>query len=287
MTHGAVYLDHNATTPLRPEAERAIAAALARTGNPSSVHGFGRAVRRTVEDARERIAALVGARPDRGASYSARGVKPARPDSVIFTSGGTEANALAVRGAGRERILVSAVEHASVLAAAPAAVRVPVNREGVIDLDALEAALVADPRPALVSLMLANNETGAIQPVARAAEIARRHGALLHCDAVQAAGKISIDLAGLGAHILTLSAHKLGGPMGAGALVVGDAVPLEALQKGGGQERGLRAGTENVSGIAGFGAAAAAAQAELGRFGRLVAWRDDLEARAKAAVPSA
>ena len=271
MTHGAVYLDHNATTPLRPQAERAAAAALARTGNPSSVHRFGRAVRRTVEDARERIAAFVGA----------------RPDSVIFTSGGTEANALALRGSGRARIVVSAVEHASVLAAAPEAARVPVTQDGVIELDALEAALAADPRPTLVSLMLANNETGAIQPVAEAAEIARRFGALLHCDAVQAAGKISIDLAGLGAHLLTLSAHKLGGPMGVGALVAGDAVPLEALLKGGGQERGLRAGTENASGIAGFAAAAEAAAAELGRFGRLAAWRAGLEARAQAAVPSA
>lgn len=270
MTHGAVYLDHNATTPLRPEAMRAAAAALARIGNPSSVHRFGRGVRRMVEDARAQIAALVGA----------------RPDSVIFTSGGTEANALALRGPGRP-IFVSAVEHASVLAAAPEAARVPVNREGVIELDALEAALAADPRPALVSLMLANNETGAIQPVAEAAEIARRHGALLHCDAVQAAGKISVDLAGLGAHLLSLSAHKLGGPMGAGALVAGDPVPLEALLKGGGQERGLRAGTENVSGIAGFGAAAEAAQGELDRFGRRAAWRDVLEERAQAAVPSA
>ncbi|MSO85464.1 MAG: cysteine desulfurase [Rhodospirillales bacterium] len=271
MTHGATYLDHNATTPIRPEAGRAMAVALARTGNPSSVHRFGRAGRRAVEDAREQIAALVGA----------------RPEQTVFTSGGTEANAMALRGAGRARILVSAVEHASVLAARPDAERVPVNPDGVIELDVLEAMLSADSRPALVSIMLANNETGAIQPVARAAEIARRHGALVHCDAIQAAGKVSVDMAGLGAHLLTLSAHKLGGPMGAGALVVEDSVALEALQKGGGQERGLRAGTENVSGIAGFGAAAEAAAAEIEQFGRLAAWRDDLEARARAAVPTA
>ncbi len=270
MTHGAVYLDHNATTPLRPQAERAVVTALARTGNPSSVHRFGRGVRRVLEEARERVAAIVGA----------------RSEQVIFTSGGTEANALALRGAGRDRIVVSAVEHASVMAAAPEAVRVPVNRDGVIDLAVLEAALAANSRPALVSLMLANNETGVIQPVAKAAEIARRHGALFHCDAVQAAGKISIDMSGLGAHLLTLSAHKLGGPMGIGALVADGGVSIQSLLKGGGQERGLRAGTENVSGIAGFGAAAEAAQGELYRFSRLDAWRDELEARAQAAVPS-
>ena len=271
MTHGAIYLDHNATTPLRPQAERAVAAALTRAGNPSSVHRFGRGIRRVVEEARERVAAIVGA----------------HSEQVIFTSGGTEANAMALRGAGRARIVVSSVEHASVMAAAPEAVRVPVNRDGVIDLAALEAALAADPRPALVSLMFANNETGVIQPVSKAAEIARRFGALLHCDAVQAAGKISVNMSGLGAHLLTLSAHKFGGPMGAGALVVDDNVSLEALIKGGGQERGLRAGTENVPGIAGFGAAAEAAAAEIEQCGHLAAWRDDLEARAQAAVPTA
>jgi cysteine desulfurase len=271
MTHGAVYLDHNATTPLRPEAERAATAALAQTGNPSSVHRFGRAARRAVEDARQQVASLVGA----------------RADGVIFTSGGTEANAMVLRGSGRARVVVSAIEHASVLAAAPEAARVPVDRNGVIDLDALDAALAADPRPALVSLMLANNETGAVQPLPEAAAIARRHGALLHCDAVQAAGKIAVDMPALGAHFLTLSAHKLGGPMGAGALVTDGSAPLAAWLKGGGQERGLRAGTENVSGIAGFGAAAEAARADLECFGRIKAWRDDLEMRARAAVPSA
>jgi len=271
MMQGAVYLDHNATTPLRPEAERAAIAARARVGNPSSVHRFGRAARRTIEDAREQVAALVGA----------------RAENVTFTSGGTEANALALRGAGRARVVVSAVEHASVLAAVPDAIRVPVDSEGVIDLAALAAALAADSRPALVSLMLANNETGVIQPVARAAEIARRHGAALHCDAVQATGKIPVDAAELGAHFVTLSAHKLGGPMGVGALVTDASVPLEAQLKGGGQERGLRAGTENISGIAGFGAAAEAARADLDRAGCLAAWCDALEARARAAVPSA
>lgn len=271
MTHGAIYLDHNATTPLRPEAERAAVAAFACVGNPSSVHRFGRAARRMIEDARERVASLVGA----------------RAENVTFTSGGTEANALVLCGTGRARVIVSAVEHASVMAAAPEAVRVPVDSDGVIDLAALEAALAADSRPALVSLMLANNETGVLQPVAEAAELARRHGAVLHCDAVQAAGKIPVEVAELGAHFVTLSAHKLGGPMGVGALVADGTASLDARLKGGGQERGLRAGTENVSGIAGFGAAAEAAGADLDRLARLAVWRDALEARARAAVPSA
>lgn len=276
MTNGAVYLDHNATTPLRPEARRAVEAAFATTGNPSSAHRFGRAARRAVEDAREQLARLVGA----------------RPDAVVFTSGGTEANALALSGQalsamGRRRVLVSAVEHPSVLAAAPGATRIPVDGDGTVDLAALENALAADSEPALVSIMLANNETGAIQPVAKAAEIARRFGAIVHCDAVQAAGKIAIDVRALGAHLVSLSGHKFGGPMGTGALIVDDAVSLAALIGGGGQERGRRAGTENVPGIAGLGAAAEAALAGLDAFARLADWRDALESRVLAAAPSA
>jgi cysteine desulfurase len=265
----SIYLDCNATAPVRPEVADAVATALRLGGNPSSVHGSGRAARREVERAREAVAALVGA----------------APETVIFTSGGTEANHLALYGSGRARIVASAIEHDSVRQAVPDAAVLPVGRDGVADLDALERLLAADARPTLVSLMLANNETGILQPVAEAAAIAHRHGALLHCDAVQAAGKLAVDRAALGADYLTLSAHKLGGPQGVGALVA--AAPLEAVQRGGGQERGRRAGTENVPGIVGFGVAAALARRGLGELGRIAALRDRAECAIEAAWPDA
>lgn len=236
-----IYLDHNATTTLRPEAAAAVGEAMGRVGNPSSVHRHGREVRRIIEDAREQVAVLVAA----------------TPASVIFTSGGTEANALALHGVRLTRVLVSAVEHTSVLDAVDGSERIPVDADGVIELDALDELLAADCRPALVSVMFANNETGVVQPVAAVVDVAARHGALVHCDAVQAAGKMPIEFAELGADFLSLSAHKLGGPSGVGALVVGSASVSPQL-RGGGQERRRRAGTENLLGIAGFGAAAAA-----------------------------
>jgi cysteine desulfurase len=266
---GPVYLDANATAPLRPAARAAMVAAFDLSGNPSSVHRFGRLARRAVEDAREQVAALVGA----------------RPEQIVFTSGGTEANNLALKGAPAARVLVSAIEHDSVLAVASNAERVPVGRVGQIDLYALERMLAASTRRALISIMLANNETGVIQPVAAVVEIARAHDALVHCDAVQAAGRLPIDFAALGVDLMTLSAHKLGGPQGVGALVVADRVRLEPVLRGGQQERSRRAGTENVAAIAGFGAAAAAARAELADQARLALLRDGLEARARAAVP--
>lgn len=268
----AVYLDYNATAPLRPEAAAAMAAAMRRTGNPSSVHGFGRSARRTVEDARAQVAALVGA----------------RPDQVVFTGGGTEANNLALAGVGPRRRLVSAIEHDSVLQAAPEAEVVPVGADGVVSLAALREMLPRSPRPVLVSVMLANNETGVLQPIAEVVALAHASRALVHCDAVQAAGKIAIDLPDLGVDLLSLSAHKLGGPQGVGALVVADSVELESLQRGGGQERGRRAGTENVAAIAGFGAAAAVAAARYGdEARRLGALRDRLEAAAPERVSGA
>jgi cysteine desulfurase len=265
-----VYLDYNATTPVRPAVAAAMAEALAAVGNPSSVHGFGRAARARLETAREQVAALVGS----------------RPAQVVFTSGGTEANNLALTGTGRARVLVSAIEHDSVLKAT-AAEPVPVERSGVVDLAALERMLVAKAEPALMSIMAANNETGVIQPVADAAHIAHEHNALFHCDAVQAAGKMTIDFAALGVDLMTLSAHKLGGPAGVGALIVADHVHLAARQRGGGQERGRRAGTENLPGIVGFGLAAEIAAAELGAAAKVAELRDDLERRAVSAVPDA
>ena len=268
---GAVYLDHNATSPVRPAVSTAVSGALSLVGNASSVHGFGRAARRVVEDARDRIAALVGS----------------RPDQVVFTSGGTEANNLALRGTAPSRILVSAVEHHSVLEAVPDLEMIPVDRDGIVDLAALESMLAIGGTPALVSVMLANNETGVIQPVAEVARTARRLGAMVHCDAVQAAGKLPVRLGDLGVHALTLSAHKMGGPQGTGALVVGEGVSLAPIVQGGGQERGRRAGTETVALIAGFGAAAEVAGRDVGESERLLHLRDDLERRLAGAAPAA
>ncbi|WP_431855182.1 cysteine desulfurase family protein [Azospirillum sp.] len=270
FSDGRVYLDYNASAPLKPGVKAAVAAALDLAGNPSSVHGHGRAVRRAVEDARARVAALAGAAPTR----------------VVFTAGGTEANNLALRGFPGRRVVVSAIEHDSVLAAAPDAARIPVDSQGRADLDALER-LLAETGPALVSLMLVNNETGVVQPVAEAARIAHAHGALLHCDAVQAAGRLPLALADFGVDLLTLSAHKIGGPAGVGALLLAEGVEPEPLLRGGGQERRRRAGTENLLGIAGFGAAAALAAEDLAAAQDLAALRDSLEARALEAVPAA
>jgi cysteine desulfurase len=245
------YLDANATEVLRPAARLATLAALDLTGNPSSVHGAGRAARRVLEDAREAIARRFGAAPAR----------------VVFTSGGTEADALAIHGLGRDRrLIIGATEHDAVRAAAPAASSIPVDPAGVADLDALDRLLGSGP-PALVCLMLANNETGVIQPIAEAAAICRRHGALLHVDAVQAAGRIPVDLAQLGADSLALSGHKLGGPAGAGALLLVEGLHLPPLIAGGGQERGRRGGTPPLPAIAGFAAAAGAAESTEGLAG--------------------
>jgi cysteine desulfurase len=264
------YLDWNATAPLRPEAAAAMSEALGRWGNPSSVHRRGRAARQIIERAREAVAGLFG---------------DVDPSGVIFVSGGTEANHLALLGAGRERVLVSAIEHDSVRHAVPAAEIIPVAPEGIVDLDALDRLLGAGERPALVSVMYANNETGVIQPVAEVAAIARRHGALFHCDAVQAAGKLALEAGAIGADLVTLSGHKIGGPPGVGALVVTGEVDVAPLLRGGGQEHRRRAGTENLPGIAGFAAAAAAA--EVTAYGRVAELRDGLEAEIAAIAPNA
>lgn len=262
------YLDWNATAPLRPEVASAMSEAMNRWGNPSSVHRRGRAARQTIERAREAIAALLG---------------NADPNGVVFVSGGTEANHLALLGADRVRILVSAVEHDSVRCAVPTAEIIPVDPDGVVVLDALDRLLAADSRPALVSVMYANNETGILQPVADVAAITRRHGALFHCDAVQALGKLTLDADAIGADLITLSAHKIGGPPGAGALVVTGDTELAPLLRGGGQERRRRAGTENLPGIAGF--AAAAAVTEIAAYDRVRTLRDGLETEIAAIAP--
>jgi cysteine desulfurase len=264
------YLDWNATAPLRPEAAAAMSEALGRWGNPSSVHRRGRAARQIIERAREAVAGLLG---------------EVDPSGVIFVSGGTEANHLALLGAGRERVLVSAIEHDSVRHAVSAAEIIPVGPAGIVALDALDRLLGADERSALVSVMHANNETGVIQPVAEIAAITRRHGAVFHCDAVQAAGKVALEVGTLGADLVTLSAHKIGGPPGVGALVVTGGVDVAPLLRGGGQERRRRAGTENLPGIAGF--AAAAAVAEIADYDRIAALRDEMEARIAAIAPEA
>ena len=268
-----VYLDWNATTPLRPEAREAMAAAWDLPGNPSSVHAEGRKARRLVEDARVAVAGAVGA----------------LPRNVVFTSGGTEANALALTPGLRlksaapvQRLVVSAIEHASVLAGgrfpAEAIVTVGVSGSGLVHLDRLRETLAGGP-PALVSVMLANNETGAVQPIAEVAEIVHAAGCVLHVDAIQALGKIPFDINVLNADLATVSAHKIGGPKGVGALVWTEAVQgLEPLLRGGGQERGHRAGTENVAGIAGFGAAVKAAMGMLKKDAiRLESLRNRLE----------
>jgi cysteine desulfurase len=253
-----IYLDWNATTPLRREAREAMHAALDLQGNPSSVHAEGRQARRLVEDARVSISGALGV----------------LPRNVVFTSGGTEANALALtpgvrRASGPpvKRLAVSAIEHTSVIGGGrfpnDAIGTIGVTRSGVVDLDRLRAALEGGP-PALVSVMLANNETGALQPVAEIAEIVHVAGGLLHVDAIQALGKIPFNINTMKVDIVTLSAHKIGGPKGVGAMVLADGlVGFEPLLRGGGQEKGRRAGTENVAGIVGFGAAAEAAMGAL------------------------
>ena len=270
------YLDYNATAPLRAEAREALVAALD-IGNPSSVHEEGRKARALVETARADVAALVSA--------------PA--ETVIFTSGGTEACNLALRlrqaPAGEiKRLLVSAIEHSAVLAAAEESVLpvelLPVTADGVVDMAALDAAL-QDETPALVCVMLANNETGTIQPIAEIAAKTRAHGSLLFCDAVQAAGKMPIDIFALGVDALSLSGHKLGAPMGIGALVTRPAVVVPPQLLGGGQELGRRAGSENISGIAAFAAAAKVAMRDLNDFANLADLRDDMEAALLAVQP--
>jgi cysteine desulfurase len=254
------YLDHNATTPTRPAAIAAVTAALADIGNPSSVHSFGRHARKTVETARKIIADTLDV----------------SSGQVFFNSGATEGNNTILKGFAGRPILVSATEHPSVIDCGIAVTPIPVMADGLIDMPRYTQ-LVHDIKPALVSIMLVNNETGVIQPVTELAQIAKSAGALFHCDAVQAYGRIPFTREGLGADFLTLSSHKIGGPHGVGAVVVAPNTTLPKLLEGGGQERRSRAGTENVAGIAGFGAAAHEAISDIATFQNLSTLRDRIE----------
>ncbi|MEM7620562.1 MAG: cysteine desulfurase family protein [Pseudomonadota bacterium] len=293
-----IYLDHNATSPLRPEAKASVVDCLDRVGNASSIHAEGRMARRQVEAARENVAQLINA----------------NPQNIIFTSGGTEANMMVLSPsvvlANRKtteasvlpmKIFVSAIEHPCVLSGGrfdPSdVIKVPVTKSGTLDVQSLRHLLEShygpksdnsEPKPFTVSVMLANNETGAIQPISEISEIVRSYGGLLHTDAVQAAGKIPIDVETLGADFLTLSAHKIGGPQGVGALILcADNLVLgPSLMRGGGQELKRRAGTENVAGLAGFGAATKAAHRDLADMARIAKLRHSLEQHLQNITPN-
>jgi len=286
----SAYLDHAATTPLSAEALAALTRELARTGNPSSLHGSGRRARRTVEDAREVVAAAAGA----------------HPSEVIFTSGGTEADNLAVKGLfwsrvaedpARRRILCSAVEHHAVLDTVEWLERhehadvtwLPVDSDGVVDLGVLETELARDPGSiALVTVMWANNEVGTIQPISRIVEMAHAAGVPVHSDAVQAFGSVEVDFKGSGLDAMSVSGHKIGGPVGVGALLLGRAVKLTPVQHGGGQERDVRSGTLDTASIAAFAAAAQGATSALAsESSRIAALRDRLIDGVRERVPEA
>jgi cysteine desulfurase len=285
-----VYLDHAATTPIAAEALAALTRELSRTGNPSSLHGSGRRARRSVEDARETLAAAAGA----------------HPSEVIFTSGGTEADNLAVKGLywsrlaenpRRRRILCSAVEHHAVLDTVEWLERhegaeiawLPVNQDGVLDLEALQAELQREPESiALVTVMWANNEVGSIQPVHRVAELAHAAGVPVHSDAVQAFGSVPVDFRAAGLDAMSISGHKIGGPVGVGALILGRSVKLTPVQHGGGQERDVRSGTLDTASIAAFAAAADSAAKNLeAEAARISGLRDRLISGVRDAVPAA
>lgn len=276
MSKKTIYLDYNATAPLRPEAAAVMRDYLETVGNASSIHRYGRHVRRDLEKSREQVARLVGT----------------DPINVVFTSGATEANNAVIFGAPVTRVLVSAIEHPSVIEAAAQqknAQTIPVLPNGQVDLKALETLLQENHGPVLVSVMWVNNETGVIQPVEAINALAKRYDALFHCDAVQAAGRLPIDMDRLGIDYLTLSAHKIGGPSGIGALIYNHQTQLKKFIYGGGQERRRRAGTENVLGALAFGKAAEEALKEVDskNDGHLAAWRDSCEAEIKHHFPAA
>jgi len=260
-----IYLDYNATAPIRPAVIDMVSATMSQVGNPSSVHHAGRKAKAVTEEARTKVAALVGS----------------RVRDVMFCSGGTEANNAVIRGSGAQSVIISATEHDSILAAvkhvAVPVYKLAVDASGLVDIDQLKSLLKEAPAPALVSVMMANNETGTIQDIKQVVEIAKEYGAVVHTDAIQAAGKLTIDMPSLGVQYLTLSSHKIGGPQGVGAVILSPTAPLKALIVGGGQELGRRSGTENVAGIAGFGVAAFEALVGLSRGNAVTEIRNSLE----------
>jgi len=275
MTRQPIYLDHHATTPLLDDAKQAMAAAFDHVGNPSSIHSAGRAAKALVDQARAQVLGLVSGCAGR----------------LVFTSGGTEANNLAIRGgaAGNHavRLIVGPTEHDAVAAVVktsdlPVTI-LPCDQDGIVDLQALEAALAAGEGRALVSIMAVNNEVGTIQPIDKVSALCQAHDALLHVDAIQATGKVELTPLAFAADFLSLAAHKIGGPMGVGALHIRNGIELTQIQHGGGQEQGARGGSENLLGIVGFGAAATQVAASIDDQPRLLALQQGLEAQLVAA----
>ena len=279
MKKTRIYLDYNASAPLRPCANAAMQQALGDDAeaalNASSVHYFGREGKKRLETAREQVASLVGA----------------PPSQVIFNSGATEGNNTVIQHFSRtypqKRLLVSSIEHPSILQAAPQLEQIPVRSDGMIDLQAFEKMMTSGNEVSLVSVMTVNNETGAIQNVSEISSIARKHGAFMHTDAVQAAGRIPLNLSERGIDFLTLSSHKIGGPQGVGALILGLCGETPKLLYGGGQEKNARAGTENILGIIGFGEAAKESLERMNHYQALVKWRDRLENEILQITPAA
>lgn len=265
-----VYLDYNATAPARPEVIERVHAIMCEVGNASSVHQYGQKARGHVEAARKQVSDLIGV----------------APNQVVFTSGATESNNTALHAFGGQRVLVSAIEHPAVLQSAQHAELIPVTKDGVIDLGAFEDLLNSGPPPAIVSVMLVNSETGAIQPLKDITRLAKAKGVLVHTDAVQAAGRFALDFNDLGVDFMSLSAHKMAGPQGVGAFVFRSGLTFEKFMKGGTQERMQRGGTVNVAGIAGFGVAAELAGAGIDHYRELAKLRDGMEARMKEICPS-
>ena len=282
MASQSVYLDYNATAPVRSGVVEAVSSLMQRVGNPSSVHTLGRNAKRDMETARAKLAGLLNA----------------PVNALVFTSGGTEANNLALTGLTGQhhikRLLVSSIEHDSVLECADRLeaegveqTRIPVTSDGVLDLEAFREMLFANEAPALVSVMMANNEIGSVQPIRQVVEIARQHGSFVHTDAVQACGKVSVDFRDLDVDLMTVSGHKLGGLQGTGALAVRLNLKINPIISGGGQEGQLRSGTENLPGIVALGCAAEACFADLGKIDQIRSLRDRLEKAILSVAPDA